>query len=168
VVDAGGGAEGEGAGPGGDEALRVGVRDPGVAPIRPRPVVVELAHPPPLSSDRTFSFPCVGGEAPGRNRWMGFCLQGTRPSGAEGRTDRRNWGGARIYGMGLVNSCSLRFVRGRNGTCRGVWARLEKERRGPLDPALFHHSRPAQATRHSASPKFRHRPPPAAGPSRLS
>jgi len=69
VVDAGGGAEGEGAGPGGDEALRVGVRDPGVAPVGPRPVVVELAHPPPppLSSTRRdlpFSFPCVGGEAP--------------------------------------------------------------------------------------------------------
>lgn len=57
MVDAGGGAEGEGAGPGGDEPLRVGVRDPGVAPVRPRPVVVELAHPPPLSLEPNLLLP---------------------------------------------------------------------------------------------------------------
>jgi hypothetical protein len=30
----------------------VGVRDRGVAPVRPRPVVVELAHPPPPSGHK--------------------------------------------------------------------------------------------------------------------
>lgn len=45
VVNACSGAEGEGAGPGGDEPLRVGVRHRRVAPVRPRPVVVEFAHP---------------------------------------------------------------------------------------------------------------------------
>ena len=55
VVDAGGGAEGEGAGPGGDQPLRVGVRHPGVAPVRPRPVVVELAHPPHLNTSASLS-----------------------------------------------------------------------------------------------------------------
>lgn len=44
MVDAGGGAEGEGAGPGGDKALRVRVRHPGVSSVCPRPVVVELSH----------------------------------------------------------------------------------------------------------------------------
>ena len=67
VVDAGGGAEGEGAGPGGDEALRVGVRDPGVAPVGPRPVVVELAHPPPLSSDRDLLLPLRRRRGSGEN-----------------------------------------------------------------------------------------------------
>jgi hypothetical protein len=54
-MDAGRGAEGEGARPGGNEALRVGVRDPGVASIGPRPVVVELTHFPSLSPNRAFS-----------------------------------------------------------------------------------------------------------------
>jgi hypothetical protein len=50
-MDAGRGAEGEGARPGGNEALR----DPGVASIGPRPVVVELTHFPSLSPNRAFS-----------------------------------------------------------------------------------------------------------------
>jgi hypothetical protein len=50
VVDASGRAEGNGAGPRGDKPLRVGVRDRRVAPVRARPIVVELAHIlPPLS-----------------------------------------------------------------------------------------------------------------------
>lgn len=89
VVDAGGGPEGESAGPGGDEALRVGVRDTGVAPVRPRPVVVELAHLPPLSSNRTFSFPpCVAVSAARLRGEDGWVSQG------QGRTEldrRRNW-----------------------------------------------------------------------------
>jgi hypothetical protein len=75
------------------------VRDPGVASVRPRPVVVELAHPPPLPSNRTFSFPCglraaAAANAPGRrNRWMGMGFRSSQP---------RRGRGERIYGTGAA------------------------------------------------------------------
>lgn len=76
MVDAGGRAEGKGAGPGGDEPLRVGVRDRGVAPVRPRPVVVELAHPPPFRAQRALELGFMrsvshGGKGSGGSRGGG-------------------------------------------------------------------------------------------------
>jgi hypothetical protein len=79
VVDAGGGAEGKGAGPGGDEALRVGVRHPGVSSVCPRPVVVELSH---ASQSRSF-----------------FCGEASRSKDGDG------FWKARDYGIRLGNRC---------------------------------------------------------------
>jgi len=81
VVDAGRGAQGEGARPGGNKALRVGVRDPGVASVRPRPVVVELTHFPALSPNRTFSSVPAARLREEIDGWRGLGFWGARTTG---------------------------------------------------------------------------------------
>jgi hypothetical protein len=56
------------------------VRDRGVAPVRPRPVVVELAHPPPPLS------PSLRAQGPGtRALRLGFVLPGFAQQEGNGR-----------------------------------------------------------------------------------
>ena len=81
MVDAGHGAEGEGARPGGNEALRVEVRDPGVASIRPRPIVVKLTHSPVLSPNRTFSSVPAARLREEIDGWRGLGFWGPRMTG---------------------------------------------------------------------------------------